>query len=76
MCANNILIQKSSKANLSESDKYRNIALSSLPVKILNHKIIKQSGVLKTSIYQFDYKSNSSTVLCNTKVTENVATSL
>ena len=73
MCANINLIQKSSEAKSSDSDIYRNIALISLPVKILNHIIIKQSGALKTSTYQCNYKSNSSTRLCNTKVTGNGA---
>ena len=49
ICANIIPIPKGSKANLSDSDKYRSIAISSLLGKILNHIIIeKQSEALKT----------------------------
>ena len=44
--ANIIPIPKGSKANLSDSDKYRSIAISSLLGKILDHFIIvKQSEV-------------------------------
>ena len=71
ICANIIPIPKSSKANLSDSDKYRSIAISSLLGKILDHIIIvKQSEALKTSNYQFGFKANSSTVLCSTIVNE------
>ena len=73
ICANIIPIPKGSKANLSDSDKYRSIAISSLLGKILDHIIIvKQSEELKTSNYQFGFKSNSSTVLCSTMVNETV----
>ena len=52
ICVNIIPIPKCSKANLSDSDKYRSIAISSLLGKILVHIIIvKQSDALKTSIY-------------------------
>ena len=73
ICANIIPIPKGSKANLSDSDKYRSIAISSLLGKILNHIIIvKQSEALKTFYYQFGFKANSSTVLCSTMVNETV----
>ena len=73
ICANIIPIPKGSKANLSDSDKYRSIAISSLLGKILDHIIIvKQSEALKTSNYQFGFKANSSTVLCSTMVNETV----
>ena len=69
ICANIIPIPKGSKANLSDSDKYRSIAISSLLGKILDHIIIvKQSEALKTSNYQFGFKANSSKVLCSTMV--------
>ena len=67
ICANIIPIPKGSKANLSDSDKYRSIAISSLLKKILDHIIIEyQSEALKTSNYQFGFKEKSSTVLCST----------
>ena len=73
ICANIIPIPKGSKANLSDSDKYRSIAISSLLGKILDHIIIvKQSEALKTSSYHFGFKANSSTVLCSTMVNETV----
>ena len=47
ICANIIPIPKGSKANLSHSDKYRSIAISSLLRKVLDHIIIeKQSEAL------------------------------
>ena len=73
ICANIIPIPKGSKANLSDSDKYRSIAISSILGKILDHIIIvKQSEALKTSNYLFGFKANSSTVLCSTMVNETV----
>ena len=73
ICANIIPIPKGSKANLSDSDKYRSIAISSLRGKILDHIIIeKQSEALKTSNYQFGFKAKSPTVLCSTTVNETV----
>ena len=73
ICAKIIPIPKGSKANLSDSDKYRSIAISSILGKILDHIIIvKQSEALKTSNYQFGFKANSSTVLCSTMVNETV----
>ena len=73
ICANIIPIPKGSKANLSDSDKYKSIAIISLLGKILDHIIIlKQSEALKTSNYQFGFKANSSTVLCSTMVNETV----
>ena len=75
ICANIIPILKGSQANLSDSDKYRSIAISSLLGKILDHistSIVKQSEVLKTSNYQFGFKANSSTVPCITMVNETV----
>ena len=73
ICANSIPIPKGSKANLSDSDKYRSMAISSLLGKILDHIIIeKQSEALKTCNYQFGFKAKSSTVPCSTMVNETV----
>ena len=68
-----IPIPKGSKASLTSSDKYRSIAISSVIGKILDHVIIDRlSDCLKTSDYQFGFKSNSSTVLCSTMVNETI----
>ena len=73
ICANIIPIPKGSKVNLSNSDKYRSRAISSLLGKILDHIIIeRQSEALKTSHYQYGFKPNSSTVLCSTMVNKTV----
>ena len=73
ICANIIPIPKGSKASLTSSDKYRSIAISSVIGKILDHVIIDRlSDCLKTSDYQFGFKSNSSTVLCSTMVNETI----
>ena len=75
ICANIMSIPKGSNANLSDSDKYRSIAISSLLGKIMDDIIIvKQSEALKTSNYQFCFKANSPTVLCSTVVSETVQT--
>ena len=58
---------------MSDTDKYRSIAISSLLGKILDHIIIeKQSEALKACNYQFGFKAKSSTVLCSTMVNETV----
>ena len=44
ICANIISIPKGSNANLSDSDKCRSIAISSLLGKILDHIIIVKSS--------------------------------
>ena len=73
ICANIIVIHKGSKANLSDSDKYKSIAISSLLGKILDHIVIeKQSEALKTCNYQFGFKGKFSTVLCSTMVNKTV----
>ena len=73
ICANISPIPKGSKVNLSDSVKYRSIAISSLLGKILDHIIIvKQSDALTTSQHQYGFKANSSTVLCSTMVNETV----
>ena len=66
-------VPKGSKVNLSDSDKYRSIAISTLLGKILDHIIIvKQSEALTTSQHQYGFKANSSTILCSTMVIETV----
>ena len=64
-----IPIPKGSKASLTSSDKYSSIVISSVIEKILDHVIIDRlSDCLKTSDYQFGFKSKSSTVLSSTMV--------
>ena len=66
-------IPKGARANLSDSDMYRSIAISSLLSKILDHVIIaRQYSLLSTSNYQFGFKAKSSTVLCSTMVIETI----
>ena len=73
ICAQIIPIPKGSKATLTCSDKYRNIANSNVIGKILDHVIIdRQSECLKTCDYQFGFKPKSSTVLCSTMVNETI----
>jgi len=68
-----ILIPKGSRVSLSDSDKYRSIAISSLLSKILDYIIIEyQSKYLNTSDYQYGFKQKSSTVLCTTMVNETI----
>ena len=62
-----------SQASLTCSDQYRSIAISSVIGKIPDHVIIDRlSDCLKTSDYQFGFKSKSSTVLCSTMVNETI----
>ena len=52
-----IPIPKGGRANLSDSDKYRSIAISSLLSKMLDNVIINhQCTLLITSNYQFGFK--------------------
>ena len=68
-----ITIPKGTKATLTGSDKYRSIAISSILSKVLDYIIIdNQKLALQTSGYQFGFKSESSTVLCTTMVTETI----
>ena len=68
-----IPIPKGARANLSDSNMYRSIAISSLLSKILDNIIIEQQySSLSTSCYQFGFKPNSSTVLCSTMLIETV----
>ena len=68
-----IPIPTGTKATLTDSDKYRSIAISSILSKVLDYVIIdNQKLALQTSDYQFGFKSKSSTVLCTTMVTETI----
>ena len=68
-----IPIPKGTRANLTDSEKYRSIAISSLLSKLLDYVIIKQQNIsLKTSDYQFGFKPESSTILCTTMVKETI----
>ena len=68
-----IPIPKGARINLSDSNMYRSIAISSLLSKILDNVIIeRQYNALSTSNYQFGFKPNSSTVLCSTMLIETV----
>ena len=71
ICANIIRIPNGSKVNLSDSDKYRSIAIVSLLGNILDYIIIgKQFDALTTSQHQYGFKANFSTVICSTMVNE------
>ena len=64
-------LPKGARADLSNSDMYRSIAISSLLSKILDNVIIeRQQDFLSTSNYQFGFKAKSSAVLCTTMVNE------
>ena len=64
-------LPKGAQADLSNSDMYRSIAISSLLSKILDNVIIeRQQDFLSTSNYQFGFKAKSATVLCTTMVNE------
>ena len=68
-----IPIPKGPREALTESENYRSIAISSLLSKILDHIIFdNQVHSLRTSDYQFGFKSHSSTVLCTTMVNETI----
>ena len=64
---------KGARADLSNSDMYRSIAISSLLSKIFDNVVIeRQQDFLLTSNYQFGFKAKSSTVLCTTMVNETI----
>ena len=68
-----IPLPKGAQADLSNSDMYRSIAISSLLSKILDNVIIeRQQDFLSTSNYQIGFKANSSTVLCTIMVNETI----
>ena len=71
--ANMIPIPKGARANVTDSNMYRSIAISSIMSKILDNVIIEQQQLaLSTSVYQFGFESKASTVLCSTMVVETV----
>ena len=59
-------ISKGARANVTDSNRYRSIAISSLMSKILDNVIIEQQLSLATSSYQFGFKFKASTALCTT----------
>ena len=68
-----IPLPKGARADLSNSDMYRSIAISSLLSKIFDNVVIeRQQDFLSTSNYQFGFKAKSSTVLCTTMVNETI----
>ena len=67
-----IPIPKGTKATLTDSDKYRSIAISSILSKVSDYIIIDNRKLaIQTSDYQFGYKSKS-TVLFTTMVIETI----
>ena len=71
--ANMIPIPKGARANVTDFNMYRSIAISSIMSKILDNVIIEQQQLaLSTSVYQFGFKFKASTVLCSTMVVETV----
>ena len=69
----NKMVIKGARAELSNSDMYRSIAISSLRSKMFDNVIIeRQQDFLSTSNYQFGFKAKSSTVLRTTMVNETI----
>ena len=61
------------RANVTDSNMYRSIAISSIMSKILDNVIIEQQQLsLATSTYQFGFKSKASTALCTTMMVETI----
>ena len=70
--SNMVPIPKGARANVTDSNMYRSIAISSIMSKILDNVIIEQQQLsLATSSYQFGFKSKASTALCTTMSIEN-----
>ena len=68
-----ILLTKGARADLSNSNMYRSIAIKSLISQFFGNVIIeRQQDSLSTYNYQFGFKANSSTVLCTTMVNETI----
>ena len=66
-------LPKDARADLSNFDMYRSIAISSWLSKILDNAIIeRQKDFLPTSNYQFGFKAKSSTVLCTTMINKTI----
>ena len=71
--SNMVPIPKGARANVTYSNMYRSIAISSIMSKILGHVIIEQQLLsLATSSYQFGFKSKASTALCTTMIVETI----
>ena len=71
--SNMIPIHKGARANVTDSNMYRSIAISSIMSKILDNVIIEQQQLsLATSSYQFGFKSKASTALCTTMMVETI----
>ena len=67
--SNMIPIHKGARANVTDSNMYRSIAISSIMSKILEYVILEQQQLsLATSSYQFGFKSKASTALCTTMI--------
>ena len=68
-----IPIPKGFNKDVSKSQNYRGIALSSLFSKIFDHCIIScEDAALKSDDLQFAYKSGMSTIQCASVVTETI----
>ena len=68
-----IPIPKGGRSSSSNSDYFRSIAIRSILSKILDHIIIdQQAHSLITSVHQFGFRSNSSTVHCTTMLVKTV----
>ena len=71
--SNMLPIPKGARANLTDSNMYRSIAISSIMSKILDNVITEQQQLsLATSSYQFGFKSKASTALCTTMMVETI----
>ncbi|MBL0687060.1 MAG: hypothetical protein JJV94_04450 [Sulfurospirillum sp.] len=68
-----ILLPKGKWINLSCSDNYRAITLSSIFGKLLDFILNKEEHQLNTSDLQFSFKQGSSTSLCISMVQETIS---
>ncbi len=69
-----VSLQKGTWANLSSSDHFRAITLTSIFGKLLDFIIlIKEENSLCTSDLQFSFKTGSSTRLCTSMVQETMS---
>ena len=71
--SNMVPIPKGARANVTDSNMYRSIAISSIMSKILDNVIIEQQQLsLATSPYQFGFKSKASTALFTTMMVDTI----
>ena len=71
--SNMVPIPKGARANATDFNMYRSIAISSIMSKILDNVIIEQQQLsLATSSYQFGFKSKASTALCTTMMVKTI----